>query len=444
MSPIDHELRQSLHRHADALPAAPDLFTVVERRARRIRRNRIGASVAGAAVAVSAIAVIAPNVLPHRDNRGSTPGIASTVSQPPANVAAYDLDPASPWAYRGERAVLANGTLDAFRRDWTAKHPGSQLQPLFGQLYEPSQTPEVVFVAQVGDSARWGVVTATGSGPDFVIDEPLPPDTRTLVAALPGDEVARLLVVAAPAITAIRYAPDGVTYRTMAKLADGVATTPLDGTKAHDTYQTFGAGGESVDRGVAPDGSATAQATHNAAQPANLLPWPTRGAAATGLVTAALDAYLASQPTARVQPGVHVLYAGVDPAGTQYLLAQVWQTTGQLADTVGFVKHQDGTTELQLKSRIAAGATVVAMDVVDSPAGSTETLVVVPQPAFGQALYAADGSHFAPVTSDQDGIVVIQRDPRASSDTVRLLDGDGKTFFEGAIFTLLCGATSCG
>ena len=139
-----------------------------------------------------------------------------------------------------------------------------------------------------------------------------------------------------------------------------------------------------------------------------------------------------------------LLYGGTDAAGTQYLLAQAWQPGDSVADTVGFVKHPDGSTELQLNARATATTTVLALDVVDAPAGSHETLVVVPQPTFGQALYAADGSHFVPVANNQDGVVVIARDPKASNDKLRLLDGDGKTFFDGAVLKLLCGLSGCG
>jgi hypothetical protein len=141
---------------------------------------------------------------------------------------------------------------------------------------------------------------------------------------------------------------------------------------------------------------------------------------------------------------MRLLYGGTDAAGTQYLLAQAWQPGDSVADTVGFIKHPDGSTELQLHSRATADTTVLALDVVDSPAGNRETLVVVPRPAFGQALYAADGSHFVPVASDQDGVVVISRDPKSSNDKLRLLDGDGKTFFDGAVLKLLCGVSGCG
>jgi hypothetical protein len=77
----------------------------------------------------------------------------------------------------------------------------------------------------------------------------------------------------------------------------------------------------------------------------------------------------------------------------------------------------------------------------------TETLVVVPRPTFGQLLYAADGTTFKPQSSDQEGVVVLQRDPLATTfvpDRIRLLDGGGTTFFDDAVAKLLCGVTSCG
>ena len=60
MTPIDDELRNLLHARADVLTPSADPLGGVERRARRMRRNRVAASVAGAALAVSAVAVAIP------------------------------------------------------------------------------------------------------------------------------------------------------------------------------------------------------------------------------------------------------------------------------------------------------------------------------------------------------------------------------------------------
>lgn len=47
MSPIDDELRTALQRRATAVPPSPDPLAGIERRAGRMRRNRVAVSVAG-------------------------------------------------------------------------------------------------------------------------------------------------------------------------------------------------------------------------------------------------------------------------------------------------------------------------------------------------------------------------------------------------------------
>jgi hypothetical protein len=437
MSPLDNELRQALHRQAETISPPSDLFADVERQARRMRRNRVGAAVTGAALAVVAIAIAVPTMLPRTHHRPVPVSSSPDTPKPTASIDhSYDLDPASPWPYRGSAAVLAQGNLEAFRTAWTAKHPGTQLQPLFGEVL-PSGQPELTFVAGVGTTARWGVVTATASGPQFLIDQGLAPNTRSLAAALPDTPVGRLLIVAAPAVSKVLYLRDtdmnSDASRPMTMLAAGVAVTTLDGNPASDFYQTFGTGGEGADMNFAPDPAGLPIPTI----PSNVLTWPVRGTVAIATLETAEGAYATSrrQPIASVRS--HVLYA--DPSGT-VVLAQMWVVGDSVADTVGYV---GSTGELQLKSRLAANADVVAMFESGTPGGS-EQIVVVPRPAFGQALYAADGSHYVPVASDKDGVVVISRDAKSSNDKLRLLDGDGLTFFDGPVLELLCGVSSCG
>jgi hypothetical protein len=47
--------------------------------------------------------------------------------------------------------------------------------------------------------------------------------------------------------------------------------------------------------------------------------------------------------------------------------------------------------------------------------------------------------------SDLTNVAMIDRDPKATSDRVKALDGDGmQILYDGALQPLLCGATSCG
>lgn len=453
MNLTDDQLRESLHARAERIAPPVDVFADVETRARRIRRRRVGASVAGAVAAVVAIAVIVPTLAgtsshPNRVTVGNTspndsvsPSVSSTGTPTVGGEAV--LDPSSPWPYRGDDKAIAASTLNRVQHDWSAKYPDSgAIQPLWGEIYEPSQQPELVFVAKVGDSERWGFAMQSHSATQFVVDKPLAAGTTVLAAAVPGDEVSRLLVVTAPSTTAIRYASDGVNFIDMTKLDPGVAVGPLESDPSADKLQVLGVGGRVVFEGPAPDPASTSAN----AQPANVLGWPTRGTVPSGLTAQLSATYAESRHVPPAKLIVHELVGGTDAGGTQYVLAQVWAAGDDSAATVGFLKHADGTTELQLNATLAATAPVAAIDVTDLPIGSKEWIVVVPQPATGQVLYAADGKTYKPyeATPTADGPVVVPRHPKAQVDRVRVLDGDGKTTFDGTAASLLCGVSGCG
>ncbi|HET9188257.1 MAG TPA: hypothetical protein VFN80_09895 [Acidothermaceae bacterium] len=439
---MDDEVRATLHDRANLIAPPLDVFDRVESRAKRMHRNRVAASVTGAVAAVAAVAIVVPTVVTgsgDHDVATTTTATQQRTEEPTQSAQGkYALDPAKPWPYRGDQKAIAPTTLAKFRHDWSAKHPGSILQPLWGDIYEPSQQAEVVFVAKVDDSARWGMVMAAPDGSQFVVDAPLAPDTAVLPIVAPGDEVARLLAVSAPEVKAIQYAGDGVTFKDMFSLAPGVAVTPLEGNQSIDQIRVIGADGQTAYQGAVPDSSI-------GATPANLLKWPTRGTVPNGLPQEATTAYAKSRQQTAAVVQTNVLYGGVDAAGTQYLLAQAWISGDQAASTVGYLKHVDGTVELQLKAQTAADAVLVVLDVTDSPATPTETLVVVPQPTTGQVLYASSaGAKFVPAPADQYGVFTVARDPMARNDRLQVLDGDGKQTFEGAVASQLCGVSGCG
>jgi hypothetical protein len=266
MNTMDDEVRATLHDRADLIPPPLDVFDRVEARAKRMHRNRVAASVAGAVAAVAAVAIVVPTVVSGSSNHrvATTPPTTAVTQQPtqeptqqptnvPTQLSKYALDPAKPWPYRGDQKAIASAVLQKFQQDWAAKHPGSTLQPLWGEIYEPSQQPEVVFVAQVGDSARWGMVASSSSGSQFIVDAPLAEDTRVLPIVAPGDEVARLLAVAAPDVKAIQYAGDGTNFKDMAQIAPGVAVAPLEGDPSQDQVRLLAADGSTLHQGPAPD-----------------------------------------------------------------------------------------------------------------------------------------------------------------------------------------------
>jgi hypothetical protein len=436
MSPIDDELRHVLHRKSATLAPPLDVFAAVEQRVHRIRRRRVAVSVTGSALAVAVIALAIPQFVPNHQHRG-------TATAPlPTTTASYALDPSSPWGYRGDQRVIADGNLDAFRGVWAAKYPGTELEPLFGQLDPSSNVPELVFVANGGASARWGIVVATASGPQVVLDSPLAPNARTLTTVLSGDGVERLLVVAAPSIASITYTAKDGTLQATTKLAAGVGAVDVHTGDAAGSVHAVAVGAGVVASETVP--ATPVAIPQPSPTPANVLLWGVRGSTPPMLLVEAQAAYLSPRPGDTAEPTIRLLYGGTDAAGTQYLLAQAWHAGDSVADTVGFVKHPDGTTELQLNARATKDTKVLVLDVVDSPPSATETLVVVPQPNTGELRYAADGGHFVAASKQPDGVVVIARDPRATSDRLQLFDSAGKSIFDGSVFSLLCGVTSCG
>ena len=242
MSPIDAELRAALRGRAHVVTPAPDPLAGIERRAQRIRRNRVAASVAGSALAVAAIAAVVPALQSLSAAPPQGPTVASAApSAEPSTVAErsrYALDPDAPWAFRGR--PVEEGTRATIEREYATLTRGTdvRLTPLFADVYEPSQQLEVVFVATVDGQARWGVAQSSEAGPEFLWDEALADGAESLAAALPGDEVARLLVVAAPEAEVLEYRPDEVSgHVPLTVVEPGIGTLALEGDPQTDAYR---------------------------------------------------------------------------------------------------------------------------------------------------------------------------------------------------------------
>ena len=261
MSPIDDELRAALHHRATVLPPSPDPLAGVERRAVRLRRRAGATSVAGTVLGVAAVALAVPALTPSDDPR--TPRVAASTPASPAPTApvvpaAYRLDPDDPWAYRGTPLVeLGKGFAETVAVELAVRRgvPEEQvvLTPVFGQRDEPSQSAELVYVAQVAGERRWGVAATSEAGPELRVDEPLSEPALALAAALPGDEVPRLLVVAAPAAGALEYGPGPAgAFTALAPLADGVGTIALEGDPATDSFRVLAPDGRELLREPAP------------------------------------------------------------------------------------------------------------------------------------------------------------------------------------------------
>jgi len=279
MSPLDDELRSALHERAHDVHAPGDPLDGIRRKARSLRRRRSAGAVAASALAVAAVAVVVPSLTTTGGEERVGPQVAtapatdfplptlspgpdrssSAAPSPSTAVSSYALDPADPWPYRGDPDVAVAGDLDAYEVQWATVHGVSiddvELVPLFGQVYEPSATPQLVYlVRQASGDHWWGVAEATESGPELLIDAPLPAVPVALVVALRGDEVGRLLVVTSPAVGTVEYAADTASEAApMRRLADGVLIAPLEGDPTTDSVRVLAPGGSELLRVRAPD-----------------------------------------------------------------------------------------------------------------------------------------------------------------------------------------------
>ena len=297
------------------------------------------------------------------------------------------LDPAHPWSYRGDLPVTQQ-ELDVYQAEYDARHPeGASFSPLFGQVYEPSRSARWCSWPGRRRDRHWGVVRGSEAGPEFVLDERLPADPTALVAALPGDEQARLLVVAEPTppgrapyagrgAVACRCtrSPTGSGPRasTATRPATGSASpTPADGCLQRDRARhrlvgdAAGAGGT----------------------PGNVLSdWPQRGTMPPGLLEESVAAYATSRSAPATNVDTAVLFAGDDDAGKRYLLAQMWVRGDTVATPSATSPEQrgGGEPELQLKSRLAFDASVVAMVVSPRHRAARRRWSWCPGPAPGR------------------------------------------------------------
>lgn len=459
MSPIDDELRSALQGRADLLLPAADPLLGIERRAKQIRRNRVAASLTGTALAVAAIAVAVPALTPSQ-MRTVAPPASSTSPAPsaepaPASPAAFSFE--DPWTYRGGRDVIANGNAETFTREWAASRGVGEdevdVVPLYGEVYEPSGAAQVVYAARVRgtEDQEYGLVVATEGGPEFVASQPLTRTTTVMVLPAPGDEVPRLLVVAAPDTRRLEYAPDGEAFRELAQSTlyddvQGTGVTPLEGDLSADAVRvTYADGGSETVAVPDPEGGSEGGATG----PDNLLGWGFRGQADPELEERAARGYATAVGAARQDVEYEVLLTGGNDGGQAYTVLQAWTGDGP-AQVFGWIESPGRDPEPQLRPATDPGAPVVAILLTEVPGQTASQLVLIPEPATGAVLYTArPGAAERPVqpAAGLDGVVIIDRDPADEGvDRLRLLDGDGDLdapTFDGAVSDLLCGVRGC-
>ena len=451
MSPIDDELRAVLTARAGQLQPSSDLLAGVERRARRIRRNRVAASVAGTALALSAIAVAVPALTPGGGmDRIDTP---ITATQPPTP------SPAVTQAPRGDRPANA---LDWPASPLTAEDQAYVDQWALEQRSTARPAGEVLYSGQAPDgSAVKAYQLWLPGGPAFTVamhgGEGGPLVLRSTQAVLEqpavdavvtGEQTPYVLVLGRPGTTQVQYAADGAAFRdvpTQDRAAVFERTGPTGADP--DLIRVIGGGptpftseiwtgaveGEDGDPG-STDG-----------EPANLLDWPTRGTVDSALLLEAERAFATAlrRPGATVQS--KVLFGGEDEAGSEFVLVQTW-LEGDDAYTFGYSTGPGREPQSMLRGKTEPDAPVLALLVPAVTGQGTDTLVVVPRPGTGRVLYGEAASEYRPVGEGQDGrdgVVLIERAPGTKGDVLRLLDGDGSTTFDGEVVNLLCRLDGC-
>jgi len=373
---------------------------------------------------------------------------------PPEAIAASatQLDPANPWAYRGDQAVV-DGLLPELQREWAVRHPGSTVTPLFGQDDEPARTRELAFVATGRGENRWGYARASEvAGTQIVVDEVLDGKPSILMAALPGDEVPRLFVLASPSTGDLAYAKDyrdDRDFRTVVGPAPGVGYQPLEGDTSNDAVRVLDGDGDldkPVFLGPAPDAAGSGDGgARPSTTPDNLLSWPGRGATPPpDFREAWLSSYAKGVGAKRSEVEGKVLFYGDDDSSNRFLVGQAW--TGDQAHTVGYSVNGKGEATPFLGRITDKGTPVLAMVVAPGTGQSTETLVVVPQPAVKKTYYGAPQSEWIEIVGQDylEGVTLIDRRPGTQDDLLKLETASGQKVFEGKIFPLLCGLKGCG
>lgn len=422
MSPLDDELRTLLHGRAARVRPAPDPLAGVERRAGRIRRRRRATAVATGMAVLAALAVGVPAlvtgqqrpaVLVPADPAGpdgpDAPDERPPSAAPTQPAAGPALDPQRPWDYRGDRSLAAGATLERVVTAWRDRHPGARVTPLYGHVYEPSGQPELAFVSRGPDGDRWGVAAAGPGAVQVLADKPLPRGTTALLAALPGDEGPRLLVLAAPGTGDILYAADGRAFAPIGAGLPGVGTVPLGGDTSADVVRVLDGDGDldhPVFEGPAPDFTGSRTAPPVESPPAEVSSAP------------ALAAGLAFDPAA---PWA---YRGAAPDGTGDIVSAdrkayvtAYGEEAALQDTVLYAAHLSATTDVAVVLHRGRGADRVSFTA--NSRGVTQQRAY--EPARGEDILSAylpldpRRGLLVAVASDRAGNLVLQTGDRAEA-----------------------------
>lgn len=272
MTPIDDELRTSLHRRAAALAPPADPLAGIERRAGRIRRSRVATAVTGTALAVAVLAVAVPAGIGQLSSSPTNGGFAGgglptpppptvipTLSaQPPPNPPTNLLD----WPARGALESAEDRALEAeVSRQWAAKHGAGSAGNKLWEAALPGGG-----AAGVWQMWNWGSRTAytvvgqrLPDGLTFIVrDEVTPKGVKEISSVLQGGAFPHVVVLGPPTTGQVRYAADGRHFRAVEQLqgfvgGDGWAvfdrTGPAIDQKASDLVELLDGDGRRIYRG---------------------------------------------------------------------------------------------------------------------------------------------------------------------------------------------------
>ena len=442
MSPLDDELPAALHGRARVLPASPDPLAGIERRAARLRRRRVAASVAGSALAVAAVALVVPAVSGAPDRTVPAP----VASAPPRTVPSPEAVPGlSPEAVpspdgRPGNAVAWGTPLEARDAAWLEQWRATRGRtgPVSGEVLfrgttNDSVTVHVYQLWTAGEEAHAVVAHSSEAGPEVVRDTELPRSAVAVDAVVPGTEYPALVIAHDPALVDVEYA------------ADGAAFTPIEDEDARGVItERTGPSGAAPDRVRLRDATGTVGYVGDVwtgtpvmgASPAGLdpeRPWPVRGDAS--LVDGSDRAALARSWAGRHDvPADDVTVTPLfvqryEPSSTVEAVVLVEGPAGEWS--WGVAAERDGGWIWYAEGGPADGLPVIVAALPGDE--GVARLLLVASPASGSATYGPRKDAYRELAQLADGVFTGPLDGDPATDQYQVRDRAGGTYAGGEV-----------
>ena len=427
MSPLDDELRTLMSARAGQVAPSPDPLAGIESRARRMRRNRVAASVAGAAVVFAAIGLAVPAVLPDRDTG------AVQFATPSPSPTSSTARPISSWPTRG----AATPEALTFAREQYAAQRGSTPDQVDTRLLwggSPDNGPQVL-VLLGGPRGSDGSLTpedvvlvyyAEDGVKRLVGSDPLDPGTREVNRAVDTGSGQYVVAIGEPGTQQIRYSSDGNKTWTTEALKDGVSTFPRTPVRSRpDNLEYTWADGDALATPVQDQyvGSGTPGAsTDYRLDPAD--PWTYRGSQAAldnGNLESFTREWAVRERVAEKTVVFTPLYGEIYEPSQQPVVFYLARSGGGSWHW-GVVSGSESGPSFQHDEVLREGrqALVAAL-----PGDTVGRLLVVSSPKTGQATYSPDGRTPRAMTGLAPGIWITPLDGDPAKDRVVVLDGNG-------------------